>query len=93
MPQPAKHVDADFIRDTSPEALKVFYSIQRRRTGEQKLADAFDLSEGLLEMAKQGVRMRYPDAQEREVFLRAIATRLPRVLMIRANGWDPLAHG
>ena len=93
MPPMAKHVDADFIRDTSPEALKVFYGIQRRRTGEQKLADAFDLSDGLLEMAKQGVRMRYPEAPEREVFLRAVATRLPRELMLRAYGWDPLAHG
>ena len=93
MPPMAKHVDADFIRDTSPEALKVFYGIQRRRTGEQKLADAFDLSDGLLEMAKQGVRMRYPEAAEREVFLRAVATRLPRELMLRAYGWDPLAHG
>ena len=93
MPQTAKHADADFVRDTSPEALKVFYGIQRRRTGEQKLADAFDLSEGVFEMAKQGVRMRYPEAQEREVFLRAVATRLPPELMIRAYGWDPLAHG
>ncbi len=93
MPQKAKHADADFARDTSPEALNVFHGIQRRRTGEQKLADAFDLSEGLLEMSKQGVRMRYPDAPEREVFLRAVATRLPRELMIRAYGWDPLAHG
>ena len=79
--------------DTSPEALKVFYEIQRRHSGGQKLADAFDLSEGLFEMAKRGVRMRYPDAPEREVFLRAVATRLPRELMIRAYAWDPLAHG
>ena len=93
MPQAAKHTDADFVRDTSPEALKVFYAIQRRRTGEQKLGDAFDLSEGLFEMAKQGVRMRYPNAPEREVLLRAVATRLPRELMIRAYRWDPLAHG
>ena len=45
------------------------------------------------EMAKQGVRMRYPEAVEREAFLRAVATRLPRELMLRAYGWDPLAHG
>ena len=93
MPKTAKHADADFIGDTDPEALRVFYDIQRRRSGEQKLADAFDLSQGLFEMAKQGVRMRYPEADEREVFLRAVATRLPRELMIRAYGWDPLLHG
>jgi hypothetical protein len=93
MSQTAKHADADFIRDTSPEALKVFYDIQRQRSGEQKLADTFDLSEGLFETAKQGVRVRYPKAPEREIFLRAVATRLPRESMIRAYGWDPLANG
>jgi hypothetical protein len=92
MPQPA-HADADFVRDTSPEALKVFYEIQRRRPPEQKFADIFDLSEGLFELAKAGIRTRHPAADEREVFLRAVATRLSRELMIRAYGWDPLVHG
>jgi hypothetical protein len=92
MPQTA-HADADFVRDTSPEALKVFHEIQRRRSPEQKLADIFDLSEGLFELTKAGIRARYPEADEREVFLRAVATRLPRELMVRAYGWDPLDHG
>lgn len=41
--------------------LRVFYDIQRRRSGEQKLADVFDLSPGLFEMAKEGVRTQYPE--------------------------------
>ena len=86
------HADADFVRDTSPEALKVFYEIQRRRTPEQKLADVFALSQGLFEAVKTGMRLRHPDADEREVFLRAVATRLPRDLMIKAYGWDPALH-
>ncbi len=86
------HGDADFIRDTSPEALAVFYEIQRQRSPEQKLADTFDLSEGLFELVKSGIRLRHPDADEREVFLRAVSTRLSRELMIRAYGWDPLQH-
>ena len=93
IPQTAAHADVDFVRDTSPEALAVFFEIQRRRPAEQKLADAFDLSEGLFELVKAGIRMRHPAAEEREVFLRAVATRLPRELMIRAYGWDPLQHG
>jgi hypothetical protein len=92
MPEEAPHADADFVRDTTPEALAVFYEIQRNRPPEQKLADAFDLSQGLFELTKAGIRMRYPEAEEREVFLRAVATRLPRELMIRAYGWDPLCH-
>ena len=89
----APHADEDFVRDTNSEALRVFYEIQRRRSSEQKLADVFALSEGLFETVKAGVRLRYPEAGEREVFLRAVATRLPRELMIRAYGWDPEASG
>jgi hypothetical protein len=72
--------------------LEVFFELQRKRSPEQKLADTFDLSEGLFEAVKTGVRLRYPEAGEREVFLRAVATRLPRELMIRAYGWDPAKH-
>ena len=92
MPQTAPHADSDFVRDTSPEALAVFYEIQRRRSPEQKLADTFDLSQGLFELVKSGIRTRHPATDEREVFLRAVAMRLSRELMIRAYGWDPLQH-
>ena len=68
----------------------MFYEIQRRRSPEQKLADTLDLSQGLFELVKSGMRMRHPAADEREVFRRAVATRLSRELMIRAYGWDPL---
>ena len=83
------HPDADFVRDTDPRALEVFFEIQRHRTPEQKLADALDLSEGLFEATKAGVRLRFPNADEREVFLRAVSLRIPRELMLRAYGWDP----
>lgn len=86
------HGDADFVRDTDPRALEVFYEIQRRRPLAQKLMDVFDLSEGLLETVKAGIRLRHPGADEREVFLRAAASRLPRELMIRVYGWDPARH-
>ncbi len=86
------HTDVDFIRDTSPEALAVFYEIQRNRSASEKLLDVFDLSEGLFELVKSGVRKRYPKAGEREVFLRAVASRVPRELMIKAYGWDPSAQ-
>ena len=92
MSQTVLHADADFVRDTSPEVLEVFYEIQRRRSPEQKLVDIFDLSQGLFELVKSGIRMRHPAASEGEVFLRAVATRLSRELMIRAYGWDPLQH-
>jgi hypothetical protein len=54
--------------------------------------DVFDLSEGLFETVKTGIRLRYPEADEREVFLRAVASRVSRELMIQAYGWDPAVH-
>jgi hypothetical protein len=86
------HADIDFVRDTSPHALSVFYEIQRRRPGSQKLVDVFDLSEGMFETVKASIRRRYPQADDHEVFLRAAASRLSREVMIRAYGWDPAAH-
>lgn len=83
----------DFVDDTRPEALRVFYELQRQRTAAQKLDDVFELSEWLWESTKRGVRMRFPGIKEREVFLRAAALRLPRDIMIKAYGWDPAEHG
>jgi hypothetical protein len=42
-----------------------------------------------IETAKAGIRLRYPEADQREVF-RAAASRVSRELMIRAHGWDQL---
>jgi len=50
---------------------------------------AFELSDFAVRVAESGVRARYPDASEREIFLRSAALRLSRDLMIRAYGWDP----
>jgi len=86
------HTEADFVRDTSAEALSVFYEIQRRRPVGQKLVDVFDLSEGLFETVKAGIQLRHPGAGQREVFLRAVASRVSRELMILAYGWDPAVH-
>ena len=84
--------DADFVRDTDPHALEVFFEIQRRKTPEQKLEEAFALSDGLAKQVELGIRHRYPNADEREIFLRSASTRIPRELMIKAYGWDPAEH-
>jgi hypothetical protein len=46
----------------------------------------------MIQLAEAGVRLRYPNISEREVFLRAAALRIPRDLMIKAYGWDSDAH-
>lgn len=75
--------------DTDPRAMEVWLDMLRRKTPGERIALAFELTDFALRMAESGVRARYPGASEREVFLRAVALRLPRDLMIRAYDWDP----
>jgi hypothetical protein len=89
---PLVGVRSDFAGDTHPDALEVFYRLQRERSAAQKSADVFELSEWMIANSEAGVRLRYPGASEREVFLRAAALRIPRDLMIKAYGWDPEEH-
>ncbi len=79
--------------DTDPKALAVWLELQRRMTPSQKVAAVFELTQTLLELQKAGVRQMYPEADDREVFLRAAARRLSRETMIAVYGWDPEAHG
>ena len=57
-----------------------------------KLKLTLDLSQFALQMSEAGVRARYPQADDREVFLRTAALHLSRDLMVRAYGWDPHEH-
>ena len=75
--------------DTSPEAMKVFIELHRKMSVPDKLATVLQMSEMVLRLAAVGVRERYPQASDREVFLRTAALHLPRELMIRAYGWHP----
>lgn len=75
--------------DTDPRAMEVWLGLLRGKTPGERIAMAFDLTDFAIRMAESGVRSRYPEASEREIFLRAAALRLPRDLMIRAYGWDP----
>lgn len=83
----------DEFADTDPRALEVFLDIQRRMKPAEKVAAVFALSNLVLRASEAGVRMEYPHATEREVFLLAAARRLGSELMIRAYGWDPETYG
>jgi hypothetical protein len=78
--------------DTDPRALEVWLDLIRGKTPGERIEMAFRLTDLALRMAEAGVRARYPEASEREVFLRSAALRIPRDLMIRAYGWDPEEH-
>lgn len=82
-----------FYMDTHPAALEVFIDLQRKMPPGKKAAQVFEMCAMLLRLSETGVRMIYPNAGDREVFLRAAARRLDRETMIRAYGWDPQEHG
>lgn len=75
--------------DTDPRVMEVWLEMLRAKTPGERIRMAFELSDFAVKAAESGVRARYPDASEREIFLRSAALRLPRDLMIRAYGWDP----
>jgi hypothetical protein len=54
-----------------------------------KLGQVLWLSKTVLGLASLRVRRGYPDAGEREAFLRTPALHVPRELMIRTYGWHP----
>lgn len=80
---------AEWFSDTSPDALEVCLRLHREMTPGQRLARVFELCDFQHSLQTANVRALYPDASEREVFLRVAARRLGRDLMVRAYSWDP----
>ena len=58
----------------------------------KRLARVFELGEFQEALQISNIRSMYPEAEDREVFLRLAARRLPRDLMIKAYSWDPDLH-
>jgi len=82
----------EWMRDTSQAALQVFLDINRRMSEGDRIARVFEMIEVQQSLVESAIRSHYPDADDREVFLRVIARRLDRDCMMRAYGWDPLEH-
>jgi hypothetical protein len=80
---------ANYYRDTDPKALEVFLSLQRQMTGPEKIAAVFQMNEMLWQLAKSSVQQQYPQARDREVFLRTAARFHDSETMKRVYGWDP----
>jgi hypothetical protein len=78
--------------DTDPRAMAVWVNLLRNQSAAEKIAAVFELTALAWEMAERGVRSRYPDASEHEVFLRTAALHLSREEMIQAYQWDPQEH-
>jgi hypothetical protein len=80
-------VPPDWFSDTDPKALEVFLDLQRKMSPSEKLEQVFQANAMMRALAEADVRRLYPDAGDREVFLRAAARRLGPELMKKVYGW------
>jgi hypothetical protein len=83
---------ARWYADTTPQALEVLIELHRKMTPGERVAHIFEMQEFQEGLQRSSVRSMYPDADEREVFLRVAARRLDRETMIKVYGWDPKLH-
>jgi hypothetical protein len=79
----------NWMPDTSPEAFAKLIELQKAMPAAQRLKQSLRLSGMMIRLSEAGIRRQFPNANEREIFLRAAARRLGRDLMIRVYGWDP----
>jgi hypothetical protein len=77
------------LSDTEPSVNEVLFAARRSLPPGDKVRQVFELTELLLRLSEAGVRRMYPDADDREVFLRAAARRLGRETVARVYGWNP----
>ena len=74
--------------DTSPEAWKVFLDLQRKMSPSEKLQRTIEYSDMIRKFAEAGMRRRYPNADERELFLRTARQNLGPELFRKVCGED-----
>ena len=72
--------------DTTPEAWKVLMDLIRRIPPEERLQRCIELSDAIRLAAEAGLREAYPQASEREIFLRAARQKLGTALFQTVYG-------
>jgi hypothetical protein len=73
-------------RDTSQEAWKVYLEVLRRMSPGERLRKALELSDEVSRAIAAGLRLLYPDADDREIFLRQARLKLGPELFSKAYG-------
>ncbi len=72
--------------------LRVLLDLHARMGEQARLKQVFELCDFERGFTEASLRRLYPEADERELFLRSTARRLERELMIKVYGWDPEEH-
>jgi hypothetical protein len=81
------------LSDTSGEAEVLMVDRLRSMSARERIDQVAALNDACEQMAIAGVRSRHPSADEHEVWLRVVALRLGRDLMVAVYGWDPAVEG
>jgi predicted alpha-1,6-mannanase (GH76 family) len=74
--------------DTSPAAQAVQDELIRRKTGEERLRMAQEMTLAMQHLAFAGLRARYPDLPDDEIWLKLAAARLGRDTVRKVYGRD-----
>jgi hypothetical protein len=72
--------------DTSPEAWAAYMDLQRRTAPGEKIRRAMSLSKTVHLLAEAGLRRQFPEADDREIFLRRVRLTVGEDLFRRAYG-------
>jgi hypothetical protein len=80
-----------WMADTDPKAFQALIEIRRNMTFDERFRQFLEMTEMVLRGYEDRVRREYPQASEREVFLRAAALRLGNETVRCAYGWSPEA--
>ena len=78
-----------WMADTDPQAFQALLELRRGMTFDEKFRQVIEMAEMVLRGYEDRVRREHPEADEREVFLRAAALRLGNETVRRAYGWNP----
>ena len=87
------HPKSNLPNDTHPAMEQKMIELLRQMSPAQKIQRVRSLNQTLELLALADVRRRYPDADERECFLRVASRRLSPELMRKAYGWNPEEEG
>ena len=78
-----------WMADTDPKAFRALIEIRRNMTFDERFRQFLEMAEMVLRGHEDRVRREYPQAGEREIFLRAAALRLGNETVRRVYGWSP----
>lgn len=78
--------------DTTYQIERLLVDTWRSMPPWEKAARLVQCCRAVEQLSAAGLRLRYPDAGEGELRLRAAALRLGRALMLDVFGWDPDAQ-